>query len=144
MKGIYDQENKGNINRHAAEDGAGRAATPGSPEARNLTTKQLCTYNLDMSRRYVVPEEGLNAAVDAQELRCDPVITKIGLEAFIRWQSENPRVPTLEQLWSCGKDAGGQTNAFDGTIAMIAAWLRRMYLAPKPEVPEEKAARYGR
>ncbi len=85
-----------------------------------------------MTQRYVVPEAGLKAA-------CDEIcelgtgsgreVTRKVLEAFIRWQSENPRVPTGQQLWEMSTK---------GPLADVnfvcAEWQRRMYLAPEPEV----------
>ena len=52
-KGLYDHENKGDINRRPAEDGAARSATPGSSQTHNLTTNQLCAYNPDMDDKTV-------------------------------------------------------------------------------------------
>ena len=90
--------------------------------------------------KYVVPEAGLKAA-------CDEIcelgtgsgreVTRKVLEAFIRWQSENPQVPTTE--WLDEFNRVGEIKPFkDFRGAMIAAWIGRMYLAePEPEVPKE-------
>lgn len=54
------------------------------------------------------------------------------LEAAIRWQAENPRVPTPQQKLEM---------AFRGPLNdvhfLCAEWQRRMYLAPEPKAPEE-------
>jgi ribosomal protein L37AE/L43A len=50
------------------------------------------------------------------------------LEAALRWQSENPQVPTEQQLSDMAADAHVCMDE------VIAEWQRRMYLAPEPEV----------
>ncbi len=84
-----------------------------------------------MEKRYVIPEGMLKAALDAQQMRCDPVISKVGLEAAIRWLAENPIVPdreTADRLIAC-RGIHSEADPF-------AEWQRRMFLAPEPEVPE--------
>lgn len=100
--------------------------------------------------KYNVPEGGLAAVDEAisivrrrqKEIYYDDEliagdVRDITLEAFIRWQAENPPFPTVEQL--------GQMS-FMGCVALngnwdgknlCAEWIRRMYLAPDLEVPEE-------
>ena len=62
------------------------------------------------------------------------------LEAALRWLSENPIVPTSEQLYST---IGTLPVAMCDIVwterdrAMIAEWQRRMFVDPEPEVPEE-------
>ena len=89
-----------------------------------------------MTQRYRVPEEGLKAVHEAM---CtiipggtQPDYEHAALEAFIRWQSENPKVPTTE--WLDEFNRIGEIKPFkDFRGAMIAAWIGRMYLA-EPEV----------
>ena len=93
--------------------------------------------------KYLVPAEGLKAAKQAgEEYLRDNQSSEVYLlyevlEAFIRWQSENPQVPTTE--WLDEFNRVGEIKPFkDFRGAMIAAWIGRMYLAePEPEVPKE-------
>ena len=105
--------------------------------------------------KYLVPEEGLKAAVEAMKGPSGPKFrsteewASCGIEAFIRWQSENPIVPSEdEQLpplsyktdsseW-IGKDADHEREKSyrEGLCMCLAEWQRRMYLVPEPEVPE--------
>jgi len=95
--------------------------------------------------KYTVPEEGLKATVEAMK---NPSGTKflsteqcasLGLEAFIRWQSENLIVPSHEQvIHLCEIFANRSVISYcDSVRAVAIEWLRIMYLAPEPEVPEE-------
>ena len=95
-------------------------------------------------QRYVVPEAGLKAAAKATTSlggRLDEQDVESILEAFIRWQSEKTPVPTEEQIAAYAKDlfpVFGLEAATRSKIPGFAEWwVRRMYLAPKPEVPEE-------
>jgi hypothetical protein len=117
-----------------------------------------------MTQRYAVPEDGLKAIsvvfdefLDKLE-DADPFLKSTiereefkrkTAEALIRWQSENPQVPTWEQkkalrchlhpAESKGNGAWmGTTDIEDGAVE----WQRRMYLAPEPEVPKD-ANRFG-
>jgi hypothetical protein len=110
--------------------------------------------------KYVVPEEGLKAAVAAawkhigfMSPQASPRIQKdiedgyrAGLEAFVRWQSDNPRVPTdsdvleiLQKRVESGHLSNEEYCAIPATTVRCAirSWLQSMYLAPEPEVPEE-------
>jgi hypothetical protein len=65
------------------------------------------------------------------------------LEAALRWQSENPVVPTDSQAYelsgigiSTDKRSISRTGIVT-TQGIVEEWQRRMYLAPEPEVPEE-------
>jgi hypothetical protein len=92
-----------------------------------------------MTQRYVVPEEGLKAAVE----KCDRANwnmsrhgIKQALEAFIRWQAENAQVPTEEQAKALTKelDAPYPSLFFIWWPMAFNEWIRRMYLAPpEPE-----------
>jgi hypothetical protein len=89
--------------------------------------------------KYIVPEEGSKAAVVAVGLesycRADQDEVKKVLEAFIRGQSENPRVPTDKQVRDLINE---EPRGIGFTLAEFAIeWQRQMYLAPEPEVPEE-------
>jgi len=95
-----------------------------------------------------VPEGMLEAAMRASleaGLAIGPSTElRIPIEAALRWLSENPIEPSLEQSailrdLACVVSAGYGTH--DPTAAAAAAvameWQRRMFLAPEPEVPEE-------
>jgi len=92
---------------------------------------------------YVVPEGGLKAAIKAADSVADDDDFLKALEAFIRWQSEEAPVPTPEQcaemLQSFALDGeartGGPVNRAQARC-IAKTWIRRMYLAPEPEVPE--------
>ena len=90
-------------------------------------------------REYKVPEDGLRAAMmiapGASEQWNDWLPR--ALKAFIRWQSENPPVPTLEQAESITlKSYTSDPNLPDHLttnikINAMEEWVRRMYLAPQ-------------
>ena len=100
-----------------------------------------------MSDKYVVPEEGMKAAIDAagQTVKGCPwqEIVSTALEAFIRWQSETPPVPTDEQIREAAKKADPRgdwkvaTSFLTDYRNFLMLWERIMYLAPEPTVPEE-------
>ena len=100
-----------------------------------------------MSDKYVVPEEGMKAAIDAagQTVKGCPwqEIVSTALEAFIRWQSENPPAPTDEQIREAAKKADPRgdwkvaTSFLTDYRNFLMLWERIMYLAPEPTVPEE-------
>ena len=55
------------------------------------------------------------------------------------WLSENPIVPTKEQLGPVVKECGKLSQSlygYGGWIWMITEWQRRMFLAPGPDMPE--------
>jgi hypothetical protein len=83
--------------------------------------------------------------LEAAHVCCDEqVISKsvcpFILEAALRWQSENPPMPTTEQIWGCGLSVGNEDHksATEGCRAVAVEWIRRMYDAPEPKVPEEQ------
>ena len=93
-----------------------------------------------MTQRYAVPEEGLKAALDRFGSRhpFSEDIARMLLEAFIRWQSENPQVPTDEQcdelislIGATGRSLVCYPSRIDRGQArtMLTEWQRRMYLA---------------
>lgn len=89
-------------------------------------------------KKYVVPEGGLKAALSSQN---PPFVfgqesgIRAALEAFVRWQSESSPMPTDEQLRQMMRGFSVLTK---DTVSMIVMeWIRRIYLVPEPEVPEE-------
>ena len=104
-------------------------------------------------QRYTVPEEGLKAVVDAHMIKWehlndayrDSAMGKLqeqlfieeqkeDLEAFIRWQSENPGVPTKEQSDALKDEYYSSVSNSRSEFSWCAEeWQRRMYLAPEPE-----------
>jgi hypothetical protein len=108
-------------------------------------------------KKYVVPEEGWTAAwcgyicevmhkgpnyskdtipFDLVGLEARKKSVKEALEAFIRWQSENPRVPTSDQVQEMVAVFNGQSLVESDSLRSFLPieWQRRMYLAPEPEV----------
>ena len=90
-------------------------------------------------KKYVVPEGMLKAALDSarqtvQGCPWQELATK-AVEAALLWQSENPTVPTEEQM-----DALFSRHSWldkDSVRFGAREWQRQMFLAPEPEVPEE-------
>jgi hypothetical protein len=92
-------------------------------------------------KKYVVPDGGTQAARAAvADERHWPLIWPI-LDAFIRWQSENPIVPTDKQaneLWKIAIEQDPDKNETTHAAKnLVMEFQRRMYLAPEPELPEE-------
>ena len=102
-----------------------------------------------MSDKIVVPEGMLKASVETmvdnpvdytgiRNLKKD--ITKsvsIGLEAALRWLSENPQVPTDEQIDEMIDSYSDIAGTPGATKRLIAEWQRRMFFAQESEVPEK-------
>ena len=97
-------------------------------------------------KKYVVPEEGLKAARDAvaagemlEHSTRSKDLLQTALEAFIRWQSESPRVPSVRDIQEMVAAFNGQSLEQSDCLRSFLPieWQRRMYLAPEPEVPEE-------
>ena len=95
--------------------------------------------------KYLVPEEGLKAALEAWSVGYEgsptlPMEKRIPtiIEAFIRWQSENPQVPNHEQTIALCKVYETQTerNYCQSVRDVAVEWVRRMYIAPEPDMPE--------
>jgi hypothetical protein len=78
-------------------------------------------------KRYVVPD-GMRAAYK------EAGGFLAGLEAAMRWLAENPIVPTEEQILLDAVPSLG--SARRDIQHHIAAWQRRMFLSPEPEIPE--------
>lgn len=95
-----------------------------------------------------VPEGMLKAAYNSEgnlnlkgnlplmgELRINQI-----LEAALRWLSENPIVPTYEQIVAIHDTANPTAQPATGkhweTRNWLVEWQRRMFLSPEPEAPE--------
>jgi len=92
-------------------------------------------------QKYVVPEGGLKAAIKGWDnfggIGVDARIKEI-LEAFIRWQAENPVGPTDTQFGELVKECSRADPAFwekttewHRAIILCGVWQSRMYLAPQ-------------
>ena len=97
------------------------------------------------SKRYVIPEGMLEAfrqgmterpgGLAMPRLKPTDDLERAGVEGVLRWLSENPIAPTMQQLQAiydspdCPKE---------GTYVpyYLCEWQRRMFLAPEPDVPE--------
>ena len=102
-----------------------------------------------MEKKIVIPEGMLTAAWQAVSSKMKTYIpgngpgelhvASIAVEAALLWLSENPIVPTKEQLGPVVKECGKLSQSlygYGGWIWMITEWQRRMLLAPGPDVPE--------
>jgi hypothetical protein len=95
-------------------------------------------------KKIVVPEGGLRAAQRALNIRLrnkpqDLIYTtessaELILEAFVRWLSENPIVPTLEQTENMRHLFHITDKPLSVYQNVAVEWQRRMFLAPKPEL----------
>jgi len=99
---------------------------------------------------YVVPEGMLKAArkTEGEWLmsRSAQAATAEGcsdvvLAAALRWQSENPQMPTDEQLASMRHDLRFRPGVDFDIQKLCGEWLRRMYLAPEPEATDFDSVR---
>ncbi len=87
-----------------------------------------------------LPEGMLEAADQRQRSDVERRFTKAIVEAVLLWISENPIVPTDEQIRKCAKAAGlfhwcfGKQDFFQ--VRKFFVELQRMFLQPEPEVPE--------
>lgn len=61
----------------------------------------------------------------------------VAVEAALRWLSENPIVPTDEQMINLQDDFRRITEAGEKQMLIAVEWQRRMFLAPEPKMPEE-------
>ncbi len=79
--------------------------------------------------KYQVPASGLAAAMENAPEDLDPLAVALILQAFVKWQSEHPIVPTEEQMTAVRVSVG----FYPGDHRqLMAEWIRRMYLAPEP------------
>jgi len=83
----------------------------------------------DAARRMYAQANSLNGRTDCS----DSDRLMYALEAALRWLSENPIVPTMAQMEAC-RDSGHPC-ILDGAW-YATEWQRRMFLAPKTEIPE--------
>ena len=87
-------------------------------------------------KKIIVPS-GMFEAAKNSEYEPGSVEVRSILEAALRWLSENPIVPTIEQTGSL-IDWYNHKKFGNGAVSDCAVeWQRRMFLAPEPEVPEE-------
>ena len=94
-----------------------------------------------MESRIVIPDGMLKAAEDAVTFDASSNGIYLAIEGALRWLSENPIVPTrqnLEDMRTDWEDTPEQ-NAEKVVLFLIYEWQRRMFLAPEPEVPEAVA-----
>jgi hypothetical protein len=86
--------------------------------------------------KYIVPEGMLKAAVRVGPHGCESEIKRI-IEAALLWLSENPIVPTPDQMDGCCDDIKGakslMMNVHEIAIHCSVEWQRRMFVAPEPE-----------
>jgi len=94
-----------------------------------------------IEKKIVVPEGMLKAAQDSRGAYADTntrLILSRGLDAALRWLSENPIVPTLDQMQDLDEATlDVRPSSGDGyamSRARIVEWQRRMFLDPEPEV----------
>ena len=69
---------------------------------------------------------------------------RIAIEAALLWQRENPPVPTDGEVTNAGIKANGfcpnqsaKLEGFRYGVVWMVEWVRRIYDAPEPEVPDE-------
>ena len=82
-------------------------------------------------KRIVVPEGMYDAAMKYQDsgIQCGAA-----LEAALRWLSENPIVPSVEQCDAIRDVLGPREDLMQWQVKEVAfEWQRRMFLAPEPE-----------
>lgn len=66
-------------------------------------------------------------------LKWDDNVLENMLEAALRWLSDNPIVPTRDDVLKMNRGWHFEVEI----ISAITEWQRRMFLAPEPEIPEE-------
>jgi len=94
-------------------------------------------------KKIKVPDGMLKAVLAGEHAGCTSWAQKhylTVLESALRWLSENPIVPTIEQLkainaaWHEGNHLALGTGE---TSFVLIEFQRRMFLAPEPEIPPE-------
>ena len=93
-------------------------------------------------KKIVVPKEMMKAVetVVEGELSCGgngKTVAIVSTKTALRWLSENPIVPTVEQLRVlryATADADWQTDFSQRCINLMEEWQRQMFDAPEPEV----------
>lgn len=95
-----------------------------------------------MKQKKIILQEGMvNAALTTYNH--DPILSKEDrvrtiLEAALRWQSENPREPTLDEWKKCTQSLPRHLFICDlhFEIAICMEWQRQMFFSLEPEDPE--------
>lgn len=64
-------------------------------------------------------------------------ILDVSLQSALRWLSENPIVPSDDQVEEMCRFSDHLDGEFSAVRATMMAWPMRMFLAPEPAVPEE-------
>jgi hypothetical protein len=54
-----------------------------------------------------------------------------GVEAALRWQAENPQVPTGDQIEELISEYYRETNSVSFVRSIVVEWQRQMYIAPE-------------
>ena len=99
-----------------------------------------------MSEKKIVVPEGMLQAAKTGVRNSDGDAFLSALEVALRWLSENPIVPTDEQLKELCEDWGRQVGKPEDIprnpmISLLKVgsveWQRRMFLAQEPKVTEE-------
>lgn len=92
-------------------------------------------------KRYVVPEGMVQAgatgwlAARGEDGKLNPMdVSRSVLIEALRWWSENPMVPTDQQLQEMRQAIPRNGLTYDSWVAV--EWQRRCFLAPEPEVTE--------
>ena len=103
-----------------------------------------------MSEMKIKVPEGMLEAVYEKRSRTfcitDAQNIKVALEAALRWLSENPIGPTMEQAMALRDLAISTSHGYGqvqptmaSEVAVVVEWQRRMFLAPESEyIGEEK------
>ena len=95
-----------------------------------------------------VPEGGLKAVEQAfrevEDYNClhasSPTVlqhARVAVESFIRWQKENPPVPSEEdasEIWAMAHNLDRRSETGHAGKDFAVEWVRRMYDDPEPEV----------
>ncbi len=81
--------------------------------------------------KYQVPASALAAVRQFMAESPGDWSTETVLQAFIKYQSENPPVPTEDQMTDLGVNVGGDTH-YERQKLIAVEWIKRMYLASKP------------
>jgi len=97
-----------------------------------------------MSDKKIVVPEGMVKAVDYAISKARGIgrditggqVRDIALEVALRWLSNNPILPTMEQAKEMSDS--GHPCILDG-VWYATEWQKRMFLAPEPNVPQEIA-----
>lgn len=80
-----------------------------------------------MEKKIVVPDGMLKAAIPFWWVHMHSA-----LEAALRWQTENPPIPTLPQLRAVEMAAAHEPNGSTGWLSdVLQEWVRRMYDSPE-------------